>query len=60
MTSETDLLSDFAILHQLPTDIMLDIKQRIQDWICSGGSYDDEYIKQQFKYARNVLNKLKN
>lgn len=39
----------------LPLHIVQDIDKRIGDWLASGGSLDDPYIEQQFKYANNVL-----
>ncbi len=41
---------------ELPNDVVADIQSRIGDWIVSGGSYEDDYIKQQFRYAERVLN----
>ncbi|WP_054198881.1 DUF6877 family protein [Clostridium baratii] len=41
---------------ELPNDVVVDIQSRIGDWIVSGGSYEDDYIKQQFRYAERVLN----
>ena len=36
-----------AILnYNIPTEILLDVKNRIGDWTSSGGSLDDPYIKQ--------------
>lgn len=41
---------------KLPEEVALDIQHRIGDWIVSGGSYEDDYIKQQFRYAEKVIN----
>lgn len=30
---------------KLPEEVALDIQHRIGDWIVSGGSYEDDYIK---------------
>lgn len=42
--------------HKLPEEVVLDIQYRMNDWIMSGGSYEDDYIKQQFRYAERVIN----
>lgn len=39
----------------LPVEVVKDIEKRITDWLATGGSYDDPYIKQQFRYAANFL-----
>lgn len=44
--------------HKLPISVLMDIDKRVTDWIASGGKYTDPYIKQQCKYAENVINKL--
>lgn len=41
---------------ELPIEIQKDIQRRIGDWILSGGSYEDSYIKQQFRYVEKLLN----
>ena len=43
-------------LKHLPTAALQDIDKRITDWLASGGSEDDAYIKQQFRYAEKVIN----
>lgn len=42
-------------LKYLPTAAIADINKRITDWIASGGDFEDEYIKQQFRYAENII-----
>ncbi|HFD2032849.1 DUF6877 family protein [Clostridium perfringens] len=42
--------------HKLPEEVALDIQYRMNDWIMSGGSYEDDYIKQQFRYAERIIN----
>lgn len=39
----------------LPTAALVDINQRIGDWMESGGNIEDGYIHQQFRYAENIL-----
>lgn len=43
-------------LKNLPTAAIADIDKRITDWIASGGDFKDGYIKQQFRYAENIIN----
>jgi len=43
----------------LPMVILLDINQRITDWIASGGSEEDIYIQKQIIYAERVSNYIK-
>ncbi|MDU6304714.1 MAG: hypothetical protein E6585_23845 [Serratia marcescens] len=40
---------------KLPAVVISDIDKRISDWLAAGGSEDDPYIKQQFRYAENYL-----
>jgi len=36
--------------------VALDIITRINDWIMSGGSLEDEYVKKQLKFASQFIN----
>lgn len=40
---------------QVPHNILLDIHQRIGDWLANGGGEDDSYIYQQLDYAKRVV-----
>lgn len=42
------------IAHLLPTPVLQDINKRITDWLAGGGSLEDNYIKQQLRFAHNV------
>lgn len=46
-------------LHLLPYKVIEDIDKRITDWRASGGSMEDGYIKQQFRFAENFINRQK-
>lgn len=41
---------------RLSLDVYEDITKRVSDWVLSGGKVDDPYVKQQLRYAENVLN----
>ena len=43
-------------LDKLPNHVIEDINKRISDWISSGGSIEDDYIKRQYRYAEEVAN----
>ncbi|PHA00925.1 hypothetical protein COE51_06330 [Bacillus pseudomycoides] len=45
------------IMGDLPFMVQMDIHKRIGDWAASGGSCEenDPYIKQQLRFAENVL-----
>ena len=42
-------------LELLPTHIALDVMARISDWLVSGGTVEDEYIKRQLEYASKFI-----
>ena len=44
--------------HKMPILVLQDVNQRIGDWLSSGGSHEDEYIKQQLRYMENVANAM--
>ncbi|MGH1256019.1 MULTISPECIES: DUF6877 family protein [Bacillus] len=46
------------IAHLLPFEVLTDIKSRLTDWVASGGSWDDPYIKQQVRYAKRVAERM--
>ena len=43
-------------MHLIPEIVALDILTRINDWVMSGGSLEDEYIKVQLKFASQFIN----
>lgn len=59
----TSGISPLYELHQiaceLPISVLLDVKQRIGDWLASGGKETDPYIRQQVTYAQKVYQALK-
>lgn len=53
INSMSDLI---RYLNKIPTEALKDIEKRITDWLAAGGRMDDEYIKQQFRYAEKIVN----
>ncbi|SPT95595.1 Uncharacterised protein [Lysinibacillus capsici] len=47
------------IAFELPISVLSDVKQRIGDWLASGGKETDPYIRQQVAYAQKVYQALK-
>ena len=43
-------------MYLIPEIVALDIITRINDWIMSGGSLEDEYVKKQLKFASQFIN----
>ena len=46
--------------YPLPPAALLDIYKRIIDWLGSGGTLDDDYIKNNYKYAEKLLIRKQN
>lgn len=42
--------------HKLPLEVLMDVDKRISDWLATGGTPDDSYIKQQYRYCQNIIN----
>ena len=39
---------------KVPPEVLADVKSRIADWLASGGTLEDEYIKRQIEYLKRV------
>lgn len=39
----------------IPVTVALDVMTRINDWILSGGSIEDEYVKSNLKFASKFI-----
>ncbi|AJK90167.1 hypothetical protein PI85_05840 [Lysinibacillus sp. A1] len=55
----TPLYELHQIACELPISVLSDVKQRIGDWLASGGKETDPYIKQQVAYAQKVYQAIK-
>ncbi|WP_342504231.1 DUF6877 family protein [Lysinibacillus sp. FSL L8-0126] len=55
----TPLYELHQIACELPISVLSDVKQRIGDWLASGGKETDPYIKQQLAYAQKVYQAIK-
>ena len=44
-------------MYLIPEIVALDILCRINDWIMSGGSLEDDYIKRQLAFASQFIGK---
>ena len=52
---EFKTFTDFRYnIHLIPEVVALDVIVRIQDWLMSGGSLEDEYIKKQLNSPANL------
>lgn len=50
--------SEFRMnMYLIPEIVALDVVVRIQDWLISGGSLEDEYVKKQLKFASQFIEK---
>ena len=43
-------------MYLIPEIVALDVLTRINDWIMSGGSLEDEYVKKQLEFASQFIN----
>ncbi len=56
---EFNTFSDFRFnIHLIPEAIALDVMIRINDWLISGGTLEDRYIKHQLKFASNFIKEV--
>lgn len=57
MPIKINSIDDFnKYISKLPTAAIADTDKRISDWLASGGTPEDSYIKQQYRYVENLLN----
>ncbi|HGM1518742.1 TPA: DUF6877 family protein, partial [Clostridioides difficile] len=51
-------LNDALNKYDIPFGILSDVDRRICDWMATGGNEDDAYIKQQYRYVENFINRF--
>ncbi|MDF2881724.1 MAG: hypothetical protein K0R54_2281 [Clostridiaceae bacterium] len=56
---ETKKISGIYELN-LPSYVLEDVENRIQDWLSMGGKEEDQYIQRQIYYALLVADKIEN
>lgn len=60
LISKEDYISKLNKYKDLvPSIVILDVEKRITDWLSSGGSLNDEYVKRQFLYIENYIETVK-
>ena len=48
--------TDFRLnMSLIPETVALDVMVRINDWIISGGSLEDEYVKRNLRFASKFI-----
>lgn len=58
MTEEFNSYEEFTLRYnEIPEIVALDVFKRICDWLSSGGSVEDEYVKKQLEYASRHIAK---
>ena len=45
-------------MHLVPEIVALDVMVRINDWLMSGGSLEDEYVKKQLDFASQFIEEV--
>ena len=54
---EFNSFTDFRLnMELIPKVVALDVMVRINDWLQSGGSLEDEYVKSNLKFASKFIN----
>ena len=53
---EFENFTDFRLnMNLIPETVALDVMVRINDWIISGGSLEDEYVKRNLRFASKFI-----
>lgn len=45
--------------NQILTNVQRDVKQRINDWVRSGGSLEDSYVKRRITYMKSQIKSIR-
>ncbi|HFL3696506.1 TPA: DUF6877 family protein [Clostridioides difficile] len=51
-------LNDALNKYNIPFSVLNDVDRRITNWFADGGNENDAYIKQQYRYIENFINRF--
>lgn len=58
MTTKTPMQQIEELITEMPLPVLQDVRQRLDDWMPSGGKEDDPYVEQQLRYMKHVRHAL--
>jgi len=58
MTTKTPMQQIEELITEMPLPVLQDVRQRLDDWMLSGGKDDDPYVEQQLRYMKHVRHAL--
>ena len=58
MTTKTPMQQIEELITEMPLPVLQDVRQRLDDWMLSGGKDDDSYVEQQLRYMKHVRHAL--
>lgn len=58
MTTKTPMQQIEELITEMPLPVLQDVRQRLGDWMLSGGKDDDPYVEQQLRYMKHVRHAL--
>ena len=54
-----DKLSELVSNNRIPAAALIDVKNRMNEWLVSGGNLNDGYMWQQVRYIENIASVAK-
>lgn len=58
MATTTIMQQIEELISEMPLPVLQDVRQRLDDWMLSGGKDDDPYVEQQLRYMKHVRHAL--
>lgn len=58
MTTKTPMQQIEELIAEMPLPVLQDVRQRLDNWMLSGGKDDDPYVEQQLRYMKHVRHAL--